>query len=73
MQSESVFRHGEYELACSARLLANGRYVPTLVVTKVVWPTRARTIALQAGDFEAEAAAVEEARIRGVEWITHYG
>lgn len=73
MQTESVFHHGEYQIACSARRMGNGRFVPTLVVTKVVWPTRARTIALQAGDFEAEAAAIEEARIRGLEWIAHYG
>jgi hypothetical protein len=73
MQSESVFRHGNYQLACSARKLGNGRYAPGLVVTKEVWPTRARTIALEAGDFEVEAAAIEEARVRGLEWIAHYG
>lgn len=73
MQSDSVFRHGDYQLACSARRLANGRFLPGLVVTKEVWPTRARTIALEARDFEAEAAAIEEARVRGLEWIAHYG
>ncbi|WPB57842.1 hypothetical protein [Xylophilus sp. GOD-11R] len=73
MQTESVFRHGDYQLACSARRLANGRYLPSLVVTKNVWPTRARTIAIEARDFEVETAAIEEARIRGLEWIAHYG
>jgi hypothetical protein len=73
MQTESVFHHGDYQLACSARKMANGRYLPSLTVTKVVWPTRVRTIAIEARDFEAEDAAIEEARVRGMEWIAHYG
>ncbi len=73
MQSVSMFHQGDYQLECGARRMGNGRFVPTLVVTKVVWPTRARTIALDARDFEAEEAAIEEARLRGVEWIAHYG
>jgi len=73
MQTVSVFHHGDYQLACSARRMGNGRYLPSLVVTKEVWPTRARTIALESSEFEAEAAAIEEARVRGIEWIAHYG
>ncbi|XAH21903.1 hypothetical protein AAFF27_18000 [Xylophilus sp. GW821-FHT01B05] len=69
----TTFHHGHYLLACSARVLANGRFVPELVITKDVWPTRPRSIAIEKAEFEIEEEAIAAARSRGLEWITNYG
>ncbi|WP_198971192.1 hypothetical protein [Xylophilus sp. ASV27] len=69
----TTFRHGHYLLACSARVLANGRFVPELVITKDVWPTRPRSIAMDKAEFEVEEDAIAAAHSRGIEWVAHYG
>ena len=45
-----IFRHQDYELQCSANAVDSGRFAPTLVVSKQVWPTRPRVIAVPRGE-----------------------
>jgi hypothetical protein len=72
--SESrVFRRDNYELHCSASAVDDGRFVPVVVVTKQVWPTRPRNIAVRSGNFASEEAAIEAGRAQGIEWIVSYG
>ena len=68
-----VFRVRDYEMVCGARASDNGRFEPTLVVSKCLWPSRPRTIAVQRGDFLTEHAAIESAHTQGLEWIANYG
>jgi len=46
-QATKICQHQNYELKCSAKVLDNGEYVPLLVITKQVWPTRPREIAVR--------------------------
>ncbi len=73
MDATKTFHHQNYELQCSARLGDSGQFVPSLVVSKQVWPTRPRVIAMRRGDYTTEALAIEAARAQGVEWILNYG
>ena len=73
MVATKIFQHQDYELHCGASAIDNGRFVPTLVVSKQVWPTRPRTIAMQRGDFLTEETAIDAAYAQGVEWIRNYG
>ena len=73
MGATRVFRHENYELHCSASAVDSGRFVPAVVVTKQVWPTRPRNIALRSGNYVSEEAAIEAARIQAIEWIVSYG
>lgn len=73
MSASKVFVHQDYELLCGAKVLANGRYVPTLSVSKQAWPTRPRDIAFPRGDYPSEQAAIEAAYAQGLEWIRNYG
>lgn len=73
MDASRVFRHENYELHCSASAVDGGRFVPALVVTKQVWPTRPRTIALRSGHYASEETAIEAAHAQGIEWIASYG
>ncbi len=68
-----IFTEGPYRMACTARARANGRLVPELVITKVDWLSRARTIATDKEDFASEAEAIEAARLCGLKWIADYG
>lgn len=73
MDSTKIFRHQNYELLCSAKALDGGRFAPVLVVSKQVWPTRPREIAVDRGEYMTEAAAIDAAYTQGVEWILNYG
>jgi len=73
MGESRVIRHENYELHCSAIAVGGGRFVPGIVVTKQVWPTRPRNIAVRSGNFATEEAAIEAARTQGIEWIVSYG
>src|SRR5450830_1625345 len=72
-QATKICQHRNYELKCSAKVLDNGEYVPLLVITKQVWPTRPREIAVRRGDYTTAEAAVEAAYAQGLEWIANYG
>jgi hypothetical protein len=73
MQSTRVIRHQDYELTCSASALDSGKFVPSLVVCKQVWPTRPRTIEIRRGDYLTEETALDAAQSQGVDWIRDYG
>jgi hypothetical protein len=74
MATTRIFRHQDYELICSANALDSGKFVPGLVVSKQVWPTRPRTIEMRRGDYyPTEDTAIEAAHSQGIEWILNYG
>lgn len=76
MSASRVFRHENYELHCSASATDNGKFVPVVVVTKQVWPTRPRNIAVPSASFasyDTEEAAIEAGRTLAIEWIASYG
>ena len=73
MSASKTFRHQDYELTCGARALDTGRFAPTLVVCKQVWPSRPRDIAVPRGEHQSEASAIEAAHLQGIEWIKNYG
>ncbi|MEP6739780.1 MAG: hypothetical protein ABJA61_05345 [Caldimonas sp.] len=73
MDLTKSFRHQNYELLCGARAVDNGRFAPTLCVTKHVWPSRPRQIAMARGDFESEQSAIDAAYRQGLDWVSNYG
>ncbi len=73
MDSTRTFRHQNYELVCTAKAVDGGRFCPGLVVSKQVWPTRPREIAVARGEYLSEEAALEAACAQGIEWIANYG
>lgn len=73
MSASKVFMHQDYELLCGAKVLANGRYVPTLSISKRAWPTRPRDIAFPRGDYPSEDEAIAAAHAQGLAWINDYG
>ena len=73
MGTTKTFRHQGYDLLCGARAFDTGKFAPTLVVCKQVWPTRPRVIAIDRGDYLTEATAIDAAYAKGVEWILNYG
>jgi hypothetical protein len=73
MGASQTFRHQDYELICSAKAVDSGRYAPMLTVSKQVWPTRPREIAVQRGEYTTEQTAIDAAYAQGIEWIAHYG
>lgn len=74
MDEVSIYQHDQYELRCGARALEGGKeFVPTLVVSKQVWPTRPREIAVEPGRFPRVEDAVRAAYDQGVRWVLNYG
>ena len=73
MSEPLLIQYRGYELACQARKVDGGRFAPTLVVSKQIWPTRPRTIDVGSGDYNTQEAAIEAAHEKGVEWVENYG
>lgn len=73
MEMTRIFRHQDYELVCSAKAVDAGKFAPSLVVSKQVWPTRPRVIAVNRGDHSSEDTAIDAARAQGIEWVQNYG
>ena len=73
MAATQTFRHLDYELVCSAKAIDSGRFAPVLIVSKQVWPTRPREIAVQRGEHVSEQTAIDAAHAQGIEWIANYG
>lgn len=73
MGATKTFRHQDYELLCGARAVDGGKFAPSLIVCKQVWPTRPREIAVQRGDYLTEDVAIDAAHTQGIEWIRNYG
>ena len=67
------FQHENYELLCGAKALDNGKFVPTLVVSKQGWPSRPRTISVQSDACLTEEDAISAAHAQGIDWILNYG
>jgi hypothetical protein len=72
-QTTKVFQWQDYELRCSAKPAEDGRFVPDLVVSKRVWPTRARQIAVPRGQHVSEDTAIEAAYEQGIAWVRDWG
>ena len=73
MGAPRVFRHENYELLCSANGVDGGGFVPAVVVSKQVWPSRPRVVAVRRVNYATEETALEAARAQGIEWIVNYG
>jgi hypothetical protein len=73
MDAARTFRHQGYDLLCSSKAIDNGKFAPTLIVCKAVWPTRPRIIAVDRGDHPTEQIAIDAAHTKGVEWVVNYG
>ena len=67
------FRHKQYELLCLAKAVDGGKFAPALVVTKQVWPTRPREIAVSRIAFANAQDAIDSAHAQGLEWVQNYG
>ena len=68
-----AFRHKNYELLCGANAVDGGRFAPSLVVAKQVWPTRAKTIDVPRSVHATADGAIDAAFARGVEWVLTFG
>ena len=73
MDAIKTFRHQDYELQCGAKAIDSGKFVPTLIVLKQVWPTRPRVIAMPRADYDSEEIAIDAAYTQGVEWVQNFG
>ncbi|MDE1947099.1 MAG: hypothetical protein KGL43_14270 [Burkholderiales bacterium] len=73
MMATQVFKHHEYDMQCGAQAVDGGKFQPTLVISKNVWPTRPRTIAVRRGNFLTQEVAIASAQAQGLEWIAEYG
>jgi hypothetical protein len=73
MDMNTIFQHKGYDLCCGARALDSGRFMPTLVVSKHLWPSRPRTIAVDSEGCGNVADAVASAHAQGLVWVRDYG
>ena len=73
MSEPLLIQYRGYELACQARKVDGGRFVPALVVSKQTWPARPRTIDVGSGDYDTPETAMKAAHAKGVEWVENYG
>lgn len=73
MIETQTFRLKDYDLICSAKATDNGRFEPVLVVSRQVWPSRQRTIAVRRGAHPSAESAIEAAHAQGIEWVTNFG
>lgn len=73
MDTTRVFKCQNYELLCTARPVDAGRFAPSLVVSKQVWPSRPREIAVPRGLHLSEDTAIDAAYSQGLQWIRDYG
>jgi hypothetical protein len=73
MTEPKSFRHQDYEFQCSAKALDNGKFAPVLIVSKQVWPSRPRTIAVPGDACLTEDIAIHAAYDQGVEWVLNHG
>ncbi len=73
MVSTQTYRLKDYDLVCSAQASDSGKFEPSLVIARHVWPSRPRTIAMRRGAHPTADAAIESAYAQGVDWVTNYG
>jgi len=68
-----TFRSERYDLVCSAQACDNGMFRSVLVISKNVWPSRPRTIAVRAERHSSADIAIESAHAQGLEWVKNFG
>jgi len=68
IDATKIFKHRDYELVCGARRVDNGKFAPTLMISKQVWPTRPREIAVRTSN----SSLIEKPRSSGFEPTTHH-
>jgi hypothetical protein len=73
MIETQTFRLKDYEMTCSALATDKGLFEPMLTVSRQIWPSRPRTIAVRRGAHPSAEVAIESARAQGVEWVTNFG
>lgn len=73
MIATQTFRLEHYELTCSAQACDNGTFQPALVISKNVWPSRPRTIAVRRDRHPTADVAIESAHAQGLEWVRNFG
>lgn len=73
MIETQTFKLRDYELLCSAKASDNGLFEPSLVISKQVWPSRPRTIAMRRGAHPSVEVAIAAAREQGEEWVLNFG
>jgi hypothetical protein len=73
MDTDTIFQHKGYELRCGARALDSGSFMPTLVVSKHLWPSRPRTIAVASEGCRNFDEAIASAHAQGLAWVRDYG
>ena len=73
MDMTRVFKWENWELLCSAKPVEAGRFAPSLIVSKQVWPNRPREIAVPRGQHTTQETAIDAAYSSGLEWIRNYG
>ncbi len=56
-----------------ARALDSGSFMPTLVVSKHLWPSRPRTIAVASEGCRNVDEAIASAHAQGLAWVRDYG
>ena len=73
MDTTRIVRHQGYEMICGAAAVDGGKFAPSLVLSKQVWPSRPRVIAVPRGDYLSEEVAIDAACAHGIDWIQNYG
>ena len=73
MDTNTIFQHKGYELRCGARALDSGSFMPTLVVSKHLWPSRPRTMAVHGEGCRSVDEAIASAHAQGLAWVRDFG
>ena len=73
MDKSQVFRWQNYTMLCTAKDAGVGRFAPSLVVSRLAWPTRPREVAVAPGHYTSEDTAIDAARAEGLLWIRDNG
>ena len=73
MDAVRIVRRQAYELVCSAKPVDGGKFAPSLVVSKQLWPRRPRVIDVPRGNHLTEEVAMDAAENQGVEWVRNFG
>ena len=73
MIATQTFHLTHSDLMCSAQACDNGMFRPALVVSKNIWPSRPRTIAVRRDRHSTADVAIASAHAQGLEWVRDFG
>ena len=59
MISTQIYRLKDYDLACSAQTCDGGKFEPSLVISRHIWASRPRMIAMRRGAHLTAHAVIE--------------